>query len=154
MYLAKNKHGVSRMTFAECVQTNACPIILPDAVTMVDFWNRMYNHWFNIKLQNSKIIIVRNEDIIEDPEGRCSKIASDLGLTRISPTFLLPTAHMTECSSKYDTKFLYATNKTLTFDKQYYTSRAYLKHYTPEILEFIRSNVDTNLMKTFGYEII
>jgi len=37
--------------------------------------------------------------------------------------------------------------------KTYYKDKRYLKHYTPELLEFINSEVDMELMELFKYDL-
>jgi hypothetical protein len=36
---------------------------------------------------------------------------------------------------------------------KYYKEKEYLKHYTPELLGYVNSNLDINLMKQFNYDI-
>lgn len=104
-------------------------------------WNTMLRAWLN----TINPTIVRYEDLLDNPEKECDRIAGEVGFKKKGYGFVTPG----EKKLDYNTY----TAPTLQFNKGYYENKEYMDCYDNEMVDFIKSHIDYELLELFKYEL-
>jgi len=114
----------------------------------VQHWNDMNFHWLSIRLNSKKLCMITYETLLQDVSAGIKNIGEILGLKRKSEEVV-----------SSEKRFVPAGEEMRTSDeefsqKDYYLKGGFLKHYTPELLDFVNGELDLDLMIHFGYNIL
>jgi hypothetical protein len=113
----------------------------------VQHWNNMNYHWSSIRMTQKQLCFVTYEALLEDPKVTIHQISSVLNLKEKS--------EFVGCSQTFKPSGEQLTIEEDEFDKKdYYLKEEYLNRYTPELLEFVNSQLDIELMVSFGYKLM
>jgi hypothetical protein len=143
-----NLQGVSFDQFvrnrliAEQASGNPC---LYRASNPVQYWNNMNCHWLTIRLNTKKSLFVPYEYLLIDPVLILKNMAKELGLNLKAEVELLnkvlePGEETFKAGSEDWTK------------KDYYLKEEYLNEFTSELLEFVNTELDVDVMSSLGYK--
>ena len=115
------------------------------AANMVQYWNNMYYHWLTIRMQKKEILYINYEGLLENPESSIQNIAKLLKLE-------LKENRKVKC----DKVFTPSGERLIISDKNWerknhYLNKEYLKSFSPELMDFVNKELDTDVMKSFGY---
>lgn len=113
----------------------------------VEHWNLMNRHWLETSKafpKPFKMVIVRYEDLLENPEKECGRIASEIGLTKKLKNFVVETHRMGRNGKPEAQHFL---------RKPYYLRKKYMDGYTTGMINTVKKLADKNLAKELGYVI-
>lgn len=112
----------------------------------VQHWNNMNIHWLSLRLSQKRSCFVTYETLVENIGQTLTIIGQSLGL-----------------KPKYDNKWIdndktflpgndkrWATTNDV-FNREYIIGKEWKSYYTPELLEFVNSELDLDLMIQFGY---
>jgi hypothetical protein len=118
----------------------------------IDLWNLQNRNWLetinDIFPMGSqfRMLIIRYEDLLADPQSTCEYIAREIGLVRKRKLkkFIIETKRMGRSGRPAHKQFTRGA---------YYLKKKYMGHYTPKMLDVVRGLVDKDLAKEFGYVI-
>jgi hypothetical protein len=117
------------------------------AANPVQHWNDMNYHWLSIRMNEKKVLAVPYEALLLETDAVLNAIGTDLGLER-SDQLVLPR------------KKLLPGNEEVIFsdedwqDRDYYLKEKFLKAFTPELIAFVNSNLDKEVVGTLGYSLV
>ena len=130
-YLAEKQRGI--------------PFLLR-AKNPIQHWNNMNIHWLSLRLSNKRSCFITYETLMENLGQSLTIVGQSLGI-----------------KPKYENKWV-DNDKTFlpgddnqwktadeVCDREYYKNQGWKSHYTPELLEFVNSELDLDLMVQFGY---
>lgn len=115
------------------------------AANPVQYWNNFNFHWCTIRLSTKKLILISYESLLHDVDSALLEIGKGLDLTPRGSG-----------SKDFKHDFVPAGETIVPAkekwpNRKFYTEKQYLKIYTPETLDFVNSQLDPDLMKSFGY---
>lgn len=105
-------------------------------------WHEFYRCFLSLRIPNKHNMLVRYEDLLEDPRGQCGQIASRIKAERKPGDFYIPYNKMKKNN----------TEGTKNFDKAYYVNQRYLEEYSQEDLDRVRSLLNWQLVESLGYQ--
>jgi hypothetical protein len=112
----------------------------------VQHWNNMNFHWTSIKINEKKSLVVPYELLVVMPEQVIEGIGLELGLKKKhSNNFICPSNTM--APSEEEPKVSDEGWKK----REYYANNAFMSEYTADILQFVNSQLDWELMGVLGY---
>lgn len=103
----------------------------------IQHWNKMYRHWLNVDNGDRFKIFVRHWEIVKRPKVVIANIGKKLGLKRKHG--LIHTTDRRMTTKVYPGKTRFAN--------EYYQSKGYLSHYSPELMKFVHKKIDWSLVK-------
>lgn len=112
----------------------------------IQYWNNLNYHWCTIRLNDHKLIVVNYESLLYDPKGTLSEISNSLNLKPKNDDFIEINHDFVPAGEKI------MPSKESWPHRNFYENKDYLKMYTPELLEFVNSELDEQLMQTLHYE--
>lgn len=115
----------------------------------VRYWNELNAHWLGIPLREGRILVSRYEDVVEDQERSVCGLADELGLERTSARWKAPKRQLRALKEDYAAGSIERRER---FDPAYYRERRYLAEFDDECLDFVRSELDPELMDRLGYK--
>lgn len=118
------------------------------AANPIQHWNNMYFHWSSIRLNVKNVCMMAYEAFLIDPENSLEIMRKVLGLKRKSKDIVLPTNILKPTGENIE------LSKKTWNDKEYYLQKEYLAYYTPELIEFVNSQLDIELMIQFAYNYV
>ncbi len=122
---------VQSMTFADFCKSECYEFASP-----VERWNLMTHHWLD-RLPADRTIVVRQEDQIDDQLMVLGAIHRHLGLARLDDSFTTSDSHIGAD--------MVVTNKNPKNNPA--------EMFTPDIMDFVKANIDMTLLVKFGYEL-
>lgn len=108
--------------------------------TPIHRWNVMYRLWLNT-LPADRTVLVRHEDQLRDQVCVLKTVERRLGLVRRAAA-LQPIHERIDVNAK----------PVGPMDVRYYEERAYLRKYSPQLLEATKLLVDKSLSRQLGYD--
>ena len=115
----------------------------------VQYWNNMNFHWTSIQLENTdlKVCVMTYEAMLYSLEAVLLQISDALDLDPVSDDFSFQGCENTFVPA--EETIVVSDEK---FDRlEYYRQKRFLRSYSPELLDFVNSNLDLELMRGFGY---
>jgi hypothetical protein len=110
----------------------------------VQHWNNMYFHWMSIRLNGKKICFVKYESLLADPEATIMQIGETFQLQRKSSEFVNSESTFTPAGETIKL----SEGK---FSRDYYQQEEFLKLYTPELIDFVNSQLDLEVLDHYNY---
>lgn len=144
-------------TFEEFVMSNqhTMPWVFGN-IRPLQMWNQLNLHWTH-EIQpcdGFKRVLVKNEDMVSRPVETVAALGELFCLTKLRDPIAIPTKRMMPYPVQYSKRDLYTTDPSRTFKSEYYTSKTYLSNYTGKLMDFMRQNLDANLVTELGYSIL
>ncbi len=116
----------------------------------VQYWNFVYWNLSTLPAARFSCHGLRYEDALIDPESATARVASLLGLARLSRPFDVPAFTMSRMGegrarggNPYETE--------RPFDREAHTKARALDRFTPEDVEFVSSQADAAVVERLGY---
>lgn len=114
----------------------------------IQHWNDMYFHWMSIRLNTHKIYFVTYETLLTNSVELLENIGKTFGLTPQTKTF-----------QNFDSTFTPAgeslrPNEERFTRRDFYLKHEYLKHYTPELLDFVNQELDLEVLGQYDYYLL
>jgi hypothetical protein len=110
----------------------------------VQHWNDMNFHWTSIRMNQKQVVMISYEILLEKPEDVMRDLGAKLGLKQKSQ-FVNSNETFTPAGEN-----LKPSGKE--FNADYYKKAEWKQKYTPELLQFVNEELDTDLMVHFGYD--
>ena len=112
---------------------------------LIEMWCTKIRSYCTL-VRRARASIVRYEDLLADPAASIASIASSLSLPRRSDAFV-----NVDASAKKRGR---AQGRTFDSYRQYYVEEQWRRNLTPTAIAAINEELDPDLMKQLGYDII
>lgn len=117
----------------------------------VQYWNFIYWNLSNLPVDRINSEGLRYESVLENPEFEVGSVASRLGLRRNSLPFSVPEGRLRRLNDRsFNPQKAVRDEK---FDDDLYKNRKFFSLYTEADLQFLRKEVDGQLMAQFSYDL-
>lgn len=122
-------------------------------VASIKQWNQMYDNWLNGKYpaRNSVLFVCCYDDFLDKKTGKSLDTLCDVFSLQRNGLLVTPQNQMQRGGQHLSPNN--ATTDTV-FDLQYYQAKQYLDFYSDKDLAIIRDNIDRQLVKQLGYQLI
>ena len=130
------------------------------AASPIHYWNNMTLHWCGIKLQRglgkqnsnhkNSVYHIRYEEVLRDPQKTLDQHFLQY---RTVGGFNRPLQELKRNQDKHATSDM-LSDKNFNKRRDYYLGNKYFKKYTPETLDYVNSQLDTNALREAGYGLI
>lgn len=115
----------------------------------VDYWNSFYYN--ALSLPSHRLFVMKYEDLLADPDREVSRLAGHFAqVSRHSSSFSLPESVMAKSKDGDGLEDLSTGSRFAGED--FYLGREYLRNFTHEQLDWLRVNLDQQVMSVAGYE--
>ena len=116
------------------------------ATNPVQHWNNMNFHWLSIRINSKKLFVLAYEAVLENSKEVIKQIGNQFEVKQKkefveSNTTFIPSGETLKPSNE-------------KFNKEYYQKNDFMKEYSPELLEFVNSQLDLDVMLRLGYPIV
>jgi hypothetical protein len=154
-YWSNKKHGVGPdlrgVTFEEFLhkkiafeKSSGAPYLLR-AKNPVEHWNNMHYHWLSIVVNVKQSLIIPYEILLASPNEILDAIAQNLRLQRKSElhtcTKVLEPGEESAKIGEKDWE-----------NRDYYVAEKYLNDFTPDMLNWVNSELDEEVLACIGYK--
>jgi len=112
----------------------------------VQYWNNMNFHWCSLQLVKKQICVVGYENLLSNFTNVITKMA---GIYKVNLASSIKPKNTLLRENERPKQ-----GDSLWRKKKYYLEQKYLKHYTPELLDFVNNELDEEMMKKFGYDFV
>lgn len=117
------------------------------AANPIQFWNDMNFHWMSIRINEKKSLAFQYELLLENSEFVIDSLGKELRINK---------------KNKFiDTDFQFEPgqeepkmNTQIKSDKDYYLSKKYMDLYSHDLLQFVNSQLDKQVMASIGYDFV
>lgn len=113
----------------------------------IEYYNTVNWHYTHLNLNFRKNYIFRYEDLIGNPEYQLEQFSKVSKIKRISVDFYFPESKMNRL---WDGQTNYESGEK-TNDVQFYKNKEYFNHYSSEMIDFVRDNIDDELINMLNY---
>lgn len=116
------------------------------------YWNFIYWNLSTLPAQIFRTVGLRYESVLDDPQREIAAVAERLGLRRKSTEFSIPEAKLARMNDKQR----FEPEKAVTdqaFSAVLYRDNSFLRRYSEADLDFLRAELDPELMTRFDYQI-
>lgn len=113
----------------------------------VQHWNSMNYHWLSIRMNQKKSLVIPYEALLVNVGQALEVIAADLGV-KVKAKPVVPNSIMQvgeEQPKQTDEAF---------YKSDYYLKQHYLEEYDDDLLRFVNSQLDPEVMSTLGYSYV
>jgi hypothetical protein len=130
----------------------------------VRLWVEMNEHWLSVKLQSHRLFVFAYEKVLAAPRESIQELVTTLKLERRvplthrlktavgaaaqEPEFFVPPRQLGALRDDYKKKNLAAGT---TFDPGQYTRQEFFRAFTPDLLDFVNENLQSDLVTRLGY---
>jgi hypothetical protein len=111
----------------------------------IQCWNNMNRHWMSISNTGRKLFIVKHEDLLIDAQSLLDIMANRFSLLKKRKTFKNTSQAFRPAA---DTPVRLANKK---FKSDYYTHAQYMDKFSENDLEFIKKELDAEVIERLGY---
>lgn len=124
----------------------------PDSVQLrfsspIELWNSMNWNYFSDK----KLAHVRYEMLLQSPEKTAKKLASKLNVAAKKGVFKIPNNVVKRMNDKQTYSHLKQMETATKFRSNQYLNNEYMSQFSPELIDFVKGNVDMELLEQLGY---
>jgi len=116
------------------------------AANPIQHWNSMNFHWLSIVMNEKKVCFVSFESFLNNAEDMVFRIANYFGFD--CKKVFKNTNKITNPSEEN----INLSNQD--FDKNFYINKSYLKSFSPESLNFVKQQIDADVLHQLGYSIL
>lgn len=122
----------------------------------VEYWNSLnWNFWS--AAERGRLVHLRYEAALEQPLEEFQHVATELGLTRITDEFDVPSGNMKRMADSQKARSggyeaTDAQGRTFEFKSERYTEKQYLEAYSEADLDFVAGQLDPELCRCLGYD--
>lgn len=119
------------------------------AANPIQYWNNMCFHWISVQMESKRCVMVSYETLLSN---------FDLTMLRLTDIFdLSPMSDSLEYTSSTKV-FEPSEEEPNTSDEDfaksdYYTQRGYMRYYSQDLIEFVNSQLDRDVMSKCGYNL-
>lgn len=110
----------------------------------VQHWNNMNFHWSSIHMNQKKILMLKYETLLQDPQQIIKMLSEKLEL-KLKDSFQ-------NCDETFTPSGENLKPSGQKFQADYYLNAEWKQHYTPELLQFVNEELDMDLMVHFEYD--
>jgi len=111
----------------------------------VQHWNDMNFHWSSVRMNQKKLVMIAYEILLERPKDVITDLSKGLGI-KMKEHFVGSNETFTPSGEK-----LQPSGEKFK-SKDYYLQAGWKKYYTPDLVQFVNEELDTDLMVSFGYD--
>lgn len=112
----------------------------PEHKNLARLWNLKYAAWLSMPAKCTAVL--KYEDMLGDPTGVFKKALDALSLSHTSPI------RISTASAKH------SKTKNFSTYAEYYLQQKWAAMYTPQLLQWLQTQLDHDLMRHFGYSIL
>ncbi len=118
----------------------------------MQYWNFIYWNLSTLPEDRIPTVGLRYETVLDDPQSVVELAAASLGLLRKSSPFQVPEGKLARMNDKQR----FQSQKAVTdeaFNASQYSENSYFRRYSKSDLNFLRAELDTQLLERFEYEV-
>lgn len=118
----------------------------------VQYWNFIYWNLSTLPADRFRSAGLRYESVLENPKEEIDRVAETLGLKPNLAPFSIPEGKLARLNDRQRFEPQKAVTDE-TFNSVLYRDNSYLRRYSASDLDFLRAELDPQLMAHFNYEI-